>query len=131
MRGCGSGGHSFPSNMVLLQHVLGVRHATQLVVGALGISFVAWSLLRGRRWAWYVAIYYAGFVSVAGTLAVVVMGIRLFVPGAPVPGFAQPHLFETAMGALSVALCLACVIHLRKKETRDYFSLGKQSGLVL
>ncbi len=103
-----------------------LRHATQLVLGALFFAFVARSLLRGRRWAWYVAIFYSALVSVGGTLAVLVLGVRLFAPGAPVPGFAQPHLFETAMGVCSVVLSLACFFHLGKKETRDYFSLRKQ-----
>ena len=95
-------------------------HAMTCSMGALMMLLLCWSLLRGRRWARSVGMFYAGLIIVLGPPMVIAL-LLLDPAGGTALGWQRSHRVEAALGACSVALLLTAFLYLRKKEAREYF----------
>lgn len=93
-----------------------VRHA----LGALLWFLVAWGLVLGRRWAWWVVIGPGGALSVLGVLVLVFL---LFLPAERVAVINAIGVGSLAipLGPLSVAALAGAVAILSTREARDAF----------
>lgn len=102
-------------------------HGANVLLGG-GVCFmgVAWSLLRGRRWAWLVAVVSGAVWTIPGLAG---LSILLAVPQGA--AWAREHRVEAGLGVVSVVALLGSLIALLGDEARDQFrrrSPGRAGG---
>lgn len=85
-------------------------------------SLVSASLLRGKRWAWRVALIWAAVFGAFGALSLTTMVFQI-------PGgwglLKESHPLEFIMGSLSIFCLLTSLAFLSKRESREFFSVEK------
>jgi hypothetical protein len=96
-----------------------------LVVGGLWFLGVAWSLARGHRWAWLVAVAWSSVCGVIGGIAVATT--LLTHPDTAIE-YAGNHSVEATLGMLSLGCLIGSLVSLVRAESRRYFRVGKVSG---
>lgn len=101
------------------------KHLVQHLLVALAYFLLGWSVLRGRRWAWWVVVIVVGAISLLG-----VAGLLLILSG-PAPRrstliggleeFFQFGSLTLPLFVLSVAVLAGSVLALLTREARDSF----------
>jgi hypothetical protein len=94
-----------------------------LLLGGMCVIAVAWSILRGHRWAWLVAVISAGVWAVAGIPA---LGLLLVLPQGA--AWAREHPMEPGLGLISVTCLASSLITLSRREVRNQFRRGNEAG---
>ena len=92
-----------------------------LAIGAVLVMGEAWALSRGYRWAWLVAVVWAGIYAVAGAIAATVL---VLTHSTAVIQYASQHTVETAGGIVSFGCLLGSLYILVQPEARRYFHVG-------
>lgn len=105
-------------NALILQTAGGwaeAREFPRALLRLAGCAVIAWGLLRGDRWAWWMGMIFAGFWSVLGAGALLVIARVGAWDQLPMPGFSGPFLVA-ALLVTGAALAL-----LLQPASRDAF----------
>lgn len=82
-------------NALVLQTAGGwaeAREFPRALLRLAGCSVIAWGLLRGDRWAWWMGVVFAGFWAALGGVALLVIARMGAWDQLPLPGFSAPFL---------------------------------------
>jgi hypothetical protein len=114
-------------NAILLQSAAGWvewPHFLRAVVRLGGMALVAWGLLRGERWAWWMAVGLGLFWLVTGTLVLVGGWLAFGEVAIPAPLYSQLLL---AVSALLLATAIALLL---TRPVRAAFRRPPQNSLL-
>jgi hypothetical protein len=75
------------------------------LIRVVGVSLLAWGLLRGERWAWWGTVGLGGFWLIAGSLLLVGAWFPVSDPTVPIPAFSRTIL-TVAVFVVAIAIAL-------------------------